>query len=422
MNKRRVLSCLAAIFMAVACAQAPQQQREESPLLRTVPSDALVVMDFDHCSDVFSYLVDSTSAIARLNLGQLKSAHCVLSYVYTGHMEPILAIDAGKAPADTSDSISALLGQVGELGLQAKFFPDGWAEGEHAAIIVTHATATLPAVMRHIEGMTSIYDATSFRDAVLLSGTGKGTIYLRNSGLDKSVPRSFLKEFVGRGQMIGFLKNAADWTVMSVAPSKPLDIGTVLGPSMIHYTNLLSSIPMGESKLDAVLPADADFAVAQPVTAGFRSQFEAYMDACVKLTKYNKRIAELKSGSGKSPVAWEKEQAIAEVAYVCWNGNKLVLARPAKAAENSSVAENPYAGFMPALYGELFAVPDSHFAVADGWIIYGEESAVQSFIDCEERLPENEWQYKNCHFVVYRPDRRLSWDPKGIRYGVQTAE
>lgn len=421
MNKRRVFSYLAAVLIAVACAQAPQQQREASPLLRTVPSDALVVMDFDHCSDVFSYLPDSTSSITRLPLGDLKNAHCVLSYVYTGHMEPILAIDTGKAPADTTESIATLLSQVQGLGLQAEFFPEGWAEGERSAIIVTHATATMPAVRRHIEGLTSIYEATSFRDALQYSGSGKGTIYLRNSGLDKSVPKSFLKDYVSRGQVIAFLKKSADWTVMGVTPSKPLEINAVLGPSMEHYTNLFSALPMGESKLGAVLPADTDFAVAQPLADGFRDKFEAYQDACVKLTRYNKRMSELKSATGKSPLAWEKEQAICEVAFVCWNGSKLVLARSTKAAD-TGVHENPYQGFMPALYGELFTVPDSFMAVLGGWMIFGEESAVQAFIDCDERLAEDDWQYRNCHFVVYRPDRRLSWDPKGIRYGVQTTE
>lgn len=422
MNKKRVISYLAAIFMVAACAHGPQQQRDSSPLLRTVPSDALVVMDFDHCSDIFSYLVDSTSTMAKLSFGQLGDAHCVLSYVYTGQMEPILAIDTGKAPADTTDSITELLAQAPGLGLKAEFFPDGWADGERSAIIITHASATEPSVLRHIAGMTSIYEADSFRDALMAAGSGKGTIYLRNSGLDKTVPKTFLQEYVVRNQLIGFLKKSADWTVMDVTPSKPLGINTVLGPSMEHYTNLFSSIPMGESKLGGVLPSDAEFAVSQPLTEGFRAQYESYVDACVKLTKYNKRIAELKAASGKSPLVWEKEQAIQEVAYVCWNGSRYVLARSAKAMENTAVCENAYAGFMSALYGELFAVPDSFVAVKDSWMIFGEEDSVRDFIDCDGILEEDQWQYKSCHFVVYRPDRRLSWDPKGIRYGVQTSE
>lgn len=422
MNKRRVFSCLAAILMVAACSEAPNQQREASPLLRTVPSDAVVVMDFDHCSDVFSYLPDSTSAIAKLPLGQLKNSHCVLSYVYTGQLEPILAIDTGKAPADTTDDITAIFAQMQDLGLQAEFFPEGWAEGERSALIITHAKASMPAVRRHIDSYSSIYDADSFNAAIQVASSGKGVIYVRNSGLDKSVPKSFLKNYVGRKQLIGFLKKSADWTVMSVTPSKPLQVSTVLGPSMEHYTNLLSALPMGESKLGAALPSDTEFAVAQPLTDGFRGQFEAYMDACVKLAKYNKRMEELKSVTGKSPLAWEKEQSIQEVAYVCWNGSMFALARPAKAAENSGVQQNPYPGFLPALYGELFAVADSCMAVQNGWMIYGDESALQEFVSCEEHLAEDDWQYKNCHFVVYEPDRRLSWDPKGIRYGVQATE
>ena len=422
MNKRRVFSFLAALIAAAACSQAPQQQREASALLRTVPSDALVVMDFDHCSDVFQFMPDSTCAIADLNLGHLRNARCVLSYVFSGRMEPVLAIDTGKAPADTSDSILSIMAQADSLGLHARFFADGWAEGERSAIIITRADATMPAVMRHIEGLTSIYDAPMFKDATAQAGNGRGTIYLRNSGLDKSVPRSFLKEYVGRKELIHFLQKSADWTVMCIGSQKQIDVNAVLGPSMEHYTNVMEVLPFGESRLGAILPSDTDFAVAQPVVDGFREKFEAYMDASVKLTKYQKRMAELKSENGKSPLAWEKEQGIREVAYVCRGGSRLILARKAKPGENSGVMDNPYPGFLQALYGELFAIPDGSFAVLDGWNIYGSETDVRSFLDCEERMAEDDWQYRNCHFVVYRPDRRLSWDPKGIRYGVYTAE
>lgn len=422
MTKWRVFSYLAAVFMAVSCAQSPQQQREVSPLLRTVPSDALVVMDFDRCSDVFAFMPDSTCAIARLELGHLKNARCVLSYVYSGRLEPVLSIDAGRAPADTTDSILSLVAQADTLGLHARFFPNGWAEGERSAIIITRADATMPAVMRHIEGLTSIYDAPMFKEATQKAGNSRGTIYLRNSGLDKSIPKSFLKGFVGRTELIRFLQKSADWTVFGVNSQKQLDVDVVLGPSMEHYTNAIADLPFAESRLGSILPADTDFAVAQPVVAGFREKFEAYMDASVKLTKYRKRIDELKSACGKSPLAWEKEQDIKEIAFVCRAGSKLMLARPAKAGENTGVLENPFPGFLQSLYGELFAIPDLSFAVLDGWNIYGTDSAVQSFLDCEDRMAEDDWQYRNCHFVVYRPDRRLSWDPKGIRYGVQTTE
>ena len=422
MNKRRVFSFLAALIAAAACSQAPQQQREASALLRTVPSDALVVMDFDHCCDVFACMPDSTCAIADLDLGHLRNAHCVLSYVYSGRLEPVLAIDTGKAPADTTDSILSIVAQADSLGLHARFFADGWAEGERSAIIITRADATMPAVMRHIEGLTSIYDAPMFKEATEQAGNGRGTIYLRNSGLDKSIPRTFLKDFVARGELIHFMQKSADWTVMDLGSQKEFDLKPVLGPSMEHYTNALAGLPFGESRLGAILPADADFAVAQPVVDGFREKFEAYMDASVKLTKYQKRMAELKSESGKSPLAWEKEQGIQEVAYVCRGAARLILARPAKAGENTGVTANPFPGFLQALYGGLFAIPDGSFAVLDGWNIYGSETDVQSFLDCEERMAEDDWQYRNCHFIVYRPDRRLSWDPKGIRYGVHTAE
>lgn len=422
MNKKRVFSFLTAAIVAVSCGQSPQQQRESSALLRTVPSDALVVMDFDRCADVFQFMTDSTASIARIDPGQLKNSHCVLSYVYTGRLEPILAIDTGKAPADTTSSVISILDQADSLGLQARFFADGWAEGERSALIVTGAEAAMPAVMRHIEGLTSIYDAPDFNEATQNSGSGRGVIYLRNSGLDKSLPKSFLKSYVNRTRMIRFLQKSADWTVFCVGNGNQLDINTVLGQSMEHYTNVLATLPMGESRLGNVLPADAGFAVALPITAGFREQFESYLDANVRLDKYEKRISELKASCGKSPIAWEKEQDIREVAYICRGTSRVVLARPAKAQEDAAPSENRFNGFIPVLYGDLFDIDCPCVAVKDGWYFWGSQEDVSSFIECDDIIPESDWQYRNCHVVVCGQDRRLSWDPKGKRYGVYTAE
>ena len=423
MNYKRVFSFLAAVLAVVSCAEPAQQHREASALLRTVPSDAIVVMDFDRCSDAFGFLPDSTSAIARVEPGDLGNAHCVLSFVYTGKLEPILSIDTGKAPADTTDAVKAVIDTASALGLNARFFADGWAEGERSALIISSAGAAMPSAMRHIEGFSSIYDAPAFKDAVEASGNGRGVIYVRNSGLDKSIPRSFLSDYVDHREMIHFLQKASDWTVFDVRSSRNIGITPVLGPSMEHYPNMLATLPFGESLLGEVLPSSACFAMSLPVTAGFREQYEAYLDACVKLTKYQKRSAELKAQTGKSPLAWEKEQDIREVAFVCFDGNSVALTRSGKHPSSSEgVVENQYAGFLQLLYGNFFSLDAPYCAHVGHWCVYGTRDAVDAFAAVSDFLPEDDWQYKNCHFVMYEPDRRLCWDQKGIRYGVHSTE
>lgn len=420
MKKNRVLIILAVLALAFSC-NGTQERGSASDLLRTVPSDALVVMDFERCSDALQVMLDSTNAIHNLDLSGLEDVHCVLSYVYTGSVQPILALDMGKAPADTTEAVSGLLRNASGLGLQARFFADGWSEGENAAIIITSSVATMPAVMRHIEGYTSIFDAPGFREAAALPSSGRGTIYIRNSGFDKILPKTFLKGTLDRRRMLAFLQKSTDWTVASVVGGGSFDIETVQNDSKVHYVNVLSSLPTGESRLGDVLPADADLALAQPVVAGFREQYEAYQDASVKLDKYQKAVSELKSAAGKSPLAWEKEMDIREVALVFWNGRKVALVRSARAVDGN-IRSNPYKGFPAILYGDAFSLADDFCADVDGWRVSGSQEDVSAFLDCTERLGGDDWQYRNCHFVVYRQNRRLCWDSKGLKYGIQITE
>lgn len=385
-------------------------------LLFTVPSDALVVMNFDKCSKGMTMLVDSTASIARLDLSGFQNSRMALSYVFTGRLIPVLALDAGKAAADTTEAVKDLMAQADSLGLRQMYLPEGAREGHRACIILSTSEAALPSVDRHIETGASILDAPDFLRAVTQADGRQDMIYFRNSGADKTLPRNFLSKFLSRRQLTVFVQKFADWTLLDVsgAPDK-IALDAVRNNEYTYFANLLDDMESGESKLAQMLPAGTDFAIDLIIEGDFRERYEDYLDASVRLDGYKAGLAELKESSGISPTAWEKENRIREVAIIHWNNRKVLLVRPAKSPESMDIEPNPYAGFVAALYGNAFTTEnDLYHASAGHWIISGSEPDVETYINSTSFLQEQGWPSKDTKFVVYRPGDMVSWTKKGF--------
>ena len=175
-------------------------------------------------------------------------------------------------------------------------------------------------------------------------------------------------------------------------------------------------LPFGDSRLGDILPADTEFAVSLPVPQPeFREAYEKYVDASVRYTQYVRRIASLEKLTGKSPLDWELETGVREVALIAWNGAKVAAVRPAKAPEDAAPAENQWKGFIPALYGSAFSLPDdSVCATVSGWLVYGSREDVDGFLESQARIVETEWPRRGVHIVMYKSGTFVCWNKKGI--------
>ncbi len=393
---------------------APAERRIPA-LITTVPSDALGVVCYDRCAEGLS-LYDSTSVLHRLDLSAFKNARMALSLCYNGSLVPVLALDAGRAPADSSEAVSGLLAQAASLRLRAEYFPPDEEVHRDGFLLISPSDAQLTAVKRHLSEHTSILDAPGFREALAAADDDQFVI-LRNGGAERLAPASWLKGFFPRRELTGFLRSVADWTVL-----KPLSDGFTVLPvcsdSDTYYANILALLPFGDSRLGAILPEDTRLAVALPVSQPqTRQAVERWQDASVKLTRYKRTLEELRKASGKDPLKWEKELDIKEIALVHFGGGAVTLVRPAKAVEDREPTENPWRGFLSILYGSAFGLPDdSHTAAYGGWYLYGSEAAVRAFLDAGR--PEGtgtRWPGRGCRLLVYEPDKTLAWDKKGIR-------
>lgn len=421
MCKKTIIAVLVLLPLLFACgnptpkAGAVREERRTPELLAAVPSDALAVLCYDHCADGMR-LYDSTSVLAQLNLSAFKNARMALSLSYNGSLVPVLALDCGRT--ESTDSVSAvttLRAQAANLKLHTEYFAPDKEAGRRGFLVITPSEAQLTAVKRHIGEYTSILDAPGFRQA--LAATSGDFVIFRNSGAERLAPKGWLKDFPRR-DLTAFLAALADWTVLTPT-SGGFSIQPVCDASDTYYANILGSLPPADSRLDAILPRDTRFAMALPVSnPQMRQAVERYQDASVRLTRYQKKLEELKKAAGKDPLLWEKELDIREVALVRFDGGTVVLVRPAKAATEHEPAANTRRGFIPALYGSAFALTDdSTTAQFGGWHVFGSEADVLAFLKAErpdKEEPRIELPGKGCRFLLYEPDKTLAWGRKGI--------
>ena len=420
MEKKCVLTCLLVLSLLFSCSQphrnagAVREERRAPELLAAVPSDALAVICYDRLSEGMR-LLDSTSVLHRLDLKAFKNARMALSFCYNGSLVPVLALDAGRAEADSASATAALLTQAASLRLHAEYIrPDAEAR-RRGFVVITPSDAQLTAVRRHISGYTSILDAPGFRQALSEAASSEFVIIRGGGAPERLVPKGWLQGVFPRRDLTSFLGKVAEWTVLTPA-GDGFDVKPVSVEDDAFFANILASVPCGNSRLAELLPDGTQFAldlaVSLPQT---REALERWQDASVRLTRYNKQLDALKAQSGKDPLKWEQEVDVREIALVHSDGGPVALVRPAKAATEREPYENPWRGFLPALYGNAFALADdSCTACSRGWQIYGSPDAVRAFIDAPRPETAPDLPAKGSRLIVYQPDKTLAWGKKGI--------
>lgn len=416
MSKSRIIVFFAALLTVISCGRS-SVEKHIPELLDFVPSDALVVASYDRVCDVLT-LIDTASPLRTIDYGRLRNSKAILSMCYTTSLRPILAIDAGKASADTSGNVASILAQADSIGLRAAYVHDGARRG---ALIISSSVTELNSAQRHFSENASILDAPSFMSALEKCVSGKNWIIFRNSGADKYIPKAFLMNFVQRREFISFLQKYADWTTLVPVDHGEYSMDAVCGDFDNYYFKTIEDQPISQSKLGPMLPRSCEFAISIPLrNPDFRDSYEHWLDASVKLEKYNQQIAALKKESGKSPLDWEEEMDIREIAIVKWNNRAVSLVRPAHGAKDSEIGPNPYRGFIPALYGSAFAIPDdSSCACSGGWMVFGGEEDLQAFLLCEHGLEKSSWPGKHTGLTVYGPGFLMNRDKEGMHLNVK---
>lgn len=362
------LTLIAFALAAFSCAGGGPAASGEAPeLLKAVPSDALSVGVFGKLEKGLDSMVDSSSVLRSLDFGKLSRAHAVVAMCNVGTVAPLLVVEAGKCDGDTLASVPALLAQADSLRISSAFV----ALDTHNALLLSPSATVVTVAGRHLASETSILDAPYFDSVLEVLGSSDAIIY-RNGGASKlfdfelcSVPRKALNAFI---------HDAAEWTVVSGS-----NVDCVQPQSGKYFCNFMESLGEGQSRLAEAWPSRADLVVSLPIAdlAAFRKSYEAWRDARVELEQYQKRIKEF-SKKDKSPLDWEKELGIKEVAYVAAPGFRVNMIRTSKGPKGDEVVPNPHTGFIRALYGDLFNPADSCIVRRGEWLLSGDRAVLDT--------------------------------------------
>lgn len=422
MSKMRVILVLGMVMQLLAACHPASDNPADKPareLLHAVPSDAIAVMCFEDCSKGLASVLDTSNLLLKLDLGKLRHSRAILAYEYVGSVSPVLLIET-KTGAEENE---LLADQAQALGMMVVILNPNSVAGHHSAMMIANSTAVMSSVAKHIGSDTSILDAPGFMDALTAAGSQKEIAFVRHSSIDKLMPKGFLEDFQPRKDLTAFLHNAADWTVISMKDLSHTAISLVSDGNISHFPCLAAELKDGECKLPKVLPSGFEYAMTLPIESveDFREAYERHLDANVRLDRYNDRMTALRKETGKSPLDWEKENKVREVALLIVGGERIQLVRMGREPDFKECCANPYRGFVQALYGQAFASEADSCRTAIGkWVALGPAEAISSLGDKDAlagiKLPSK------ADYVVLSRNATLKSGSKGIELDVQRPE
>lgn len=404
----RLTVLLALIAIVFGSCKSEVHERVSVPeQLKMVPSDALVIINNSRCSDCLAHL-DSSHIFRKLDTGLLSGSKATLSFCYTNELSPILAIEVDKALRDTSDCLTRLLEQTGELGLKTRIFEPVEGYTKKTNIVITTTETMMSVISRHQDGHLSILDAADFQRALALTAGSDNWVMIRNSGASKLIPKNFLDGLFTQRDLVALARTFADWTCISDKSGGKFSIKARRDESGTYFIDHLDAMEPMVSRLPAIIPDSTDFVIDIPMNVkAYRESYEKYLDAQLKLEKYNSTISSLRKSSGKDPRKWEEELDTQELALIKWLGHSVIALRPAEDAAASGPQPNPFAGFVPALYGSAFKLDDdSYTAHMQGWHIIGSEADIAAFMGAT-RPEDFSWPVRKLKYIIDTPELHI---------------
>ena len=389
-------------------------------VLATVPSDALCIGYASDCR-LSDMVMDSTSTFFSLGINRLRGCGMALSQCYAGKVVPILSIAPvpTQFSSDTSSTFNSVISAASRKGFKTLFLSDSPSLPDGMGVLlISPSDAQLKASERHIRAGRSILDMERLRQAVDSLPSSDQMVILRNSGAARLLDKSFLGGRFRTSEAGALMHRSAEWTFFSKDGDGDVRVNFSCPGGYLYMAGFLGSLPGSDSRIGRMLPATTSFALTLTVPGDvFRQGYEKYLDANVRMVKYQGRIRELARSTGKSPIKWEKELDVREIATVNFDSYRVVLLREGKKVAPAEPFVNPYQGFAGALYGTAFSLSDdSCAAVRDGWMAVGDEESVKAWYTSEfENNGFDKWPSKNIRFSLYYAGKSAVWDVKGMK-------
>lgn len=365
---------LAACFAATGCRQSGQNEVSAPKLLRSVPADASGVLYCTRCQDGLRAFLDSADVFNLLDAGKYRNSEAVLSYHYNGEIFRLLSLELGKADTDTTRSVMDIRTQADSLKLHSSYFGSDNPVGR-PLLLLSNSQAVLESAARHMSVGTSVLDATGLTSAIGKTAGLKAWAVLKNKDCSKLLGTGGTFSFASRRELLGFLNNAAEWTIIAKPSAGNADIFSSQPEDNAFYMSFLDARTPSESLLGSILPADCSFAISLPIAdAGeYIAAHDAWLDARTLLSKY-------KSDS-KAAEQWLRETGLKEIAAVHRGDARLVLLR-GKKDDPQETGACSFWQYPSMLFGSMFGLNEGSVCRQEGdWLVCGEEDAVRGFLE-----------------------------------------
>ncbi|MBQ0077517.1 MAG: hypothetical protein KBS55_02640 [Bacteroidales bacterium] len=417
-----LLIAVAVLYIGYAARNASPKQddaAQEVPqgyeLLSYVPSDASAVICSASLSNCLEKQFQPDHVFRNMDFGALSSSQVAVSFHYVGDLIPLLVVDVPKAVARHEELVEQTMKEAAVAGLSFLYYPSV-ERGDKSVLLLSPSENVLSSAVRHIEENTSLLEAHGV-GAALTAKVSKGDVLLiRNGAAANLFEKSFLSTYFKRNDFVSFLRRASEWTVLSLNSANRAGRGEYLAyrlgtvqaaddPS--SFMNMLSACPAGASKLEGCLPYGTSFVLDMPVgdLEAFFSARAALLDARGSLLQYGRTLDNLKASSGIGPEGWARQVEIREVARIYCRKDQLILVRTALRQDDEPAHPNLCSGFVPALFGSAFAIPDDSFCAIRGeWMVFGSEAAVQRYLHGTNRMNDLWWPSKNVKLLLLADD------------------
>ena len=407
----RICLILLSYLLLFVCGCSQTAPAEPNPMLCTVPSDAVAVVAYDRLEDILDSYVDSTDVLNRLNYGSLLQGRAALAFCYTSSLTPVLTVEVFSEVEE--DLIERIVRTASSLKLSSRYIGAGTSGREFGVLALSPSETLVASVERHLKEDVSIMDAQHFPKIVEGPENLEKAIYLKNSGAIRWLRKNALSGVFTNRETADFLRSFSEWMVLVPGTDGSMDFYPNAVDSPAFYWSALSSISKdNDVKILDVAPSDADFVLSESTGNGaLRSLYEGFLDAMVRLDRYQGTLDDFRKGCGHNALDIEKELGVQEVALVRWEGRKISLLRCDRESKDTLVQENPFRGVVPALYGKAFLTEDGWMCLKGRWRAFGNKEDMEAFAG----VRTEEIEEKNFSFYLRKEETCVSKDNKGIR-------
>lgn len=427
MRKLPLLSSLLAALVLLGSCSRPEA--ESNPLLDYIPSDASALLCSDRLDVALETVFEPDHIFRDLVHGKLAGEPVVISFHWSGTLIPMLAVASGRPSETPPKELEALMEDAERLGLQALYIPAERKSSRKNVLLVCESETVLSSAVRHLDEQASITEVPGVSEALMQLDSKGQTLILRNAAASHFLPADFLSGYIKRSNLLKFIKDFSDWTVLDLDQVKTAGKGQymdftlvpVQGSAVNRFYSVLEGLQPAQSQLGGMLPYGTTYAVDLPVASLEQTleQRKLYLDATGGLNKFNTFCRSRKTPEGWDPVRWAGELGIREVAKICCRSEEVLLLRCSNLPESGELRECQWSAFASNLFGPAFSLKDERWcAVSGDWIVIGAEKAVRHYLQRSVRAARKDWNIKMTKAAVLADDMLIDCRESDIKLEV----